>query len=532
MAIETPVLIVGGSLNGLTTALCLAHHGVACMLVERHPATTVQYKFRGISPRSMEIFRSLGVADAVRARDSADQSHEIARVRNLADLNVQWTGLAWPDPSAISPTRPATVDQDRLEPILRERAASLGADIRFNTEMLDFEQDDHGVRARIRDLTSGAEERVAARYLIAADGTSSATRDALGVARNGPGVQQHWMNIIFETDLQPFLQGRRFTSCFVTDVNGSILPRDSGGNWLLAVQYTPENGESPEQFDAAKCRDLVRQAAGRQDIKADLIDARPWEVAGLVAERFGKGRAFLVGDAAHVMPPTGGFGGNAGIHDAHNLAWKLAFVLNNGVSPNLLDTYDAERRPIADATLAQALARLSAWFKDLGKRLPPPVPIIDEYDVVFGQLYAEGAFVREDNAPPSRFEDPRQPSGRPGSRAPHVPIVRKGETLSTLDLFGQGFVLLSGAEGDPWLRAAEGTAGETGVGIDAYGIGQDIRDVEGLWLQKYGVTGAGAVLVRPDGIVAWRAKGADDAPEAALKAALQRIVRQSPADAP
>jgi len=134
------------------------------MLVERHPATTVQYKFRGISPRSMEIFRSHGVEDAVRARESADQSYEIARALNLADPNVQWSGLAWPDTSTISPIRPATVEQDRLEPILRERASGLGADIRFNTELIDFEQDDQCVRGRIRDRSSGAEEDVAARY--------------------------------------------------------------------------------------------------------------------------------------------------------------------------------------------------------------------------------------------------------------------------------------------------------------------------------------------------------------------------------
>ena len=276
----------------------------------------------------------------------------------------------------------------------------------------------------------------------------------------------------------------------------------------------------------------MRKAAGRQDVKADLIDARPWEVAAIVAEHFGKGRVFLVGDAAHVIPPTGGFGGNTGIHDAHNLAWKLAWVLSGRAGPGLLDTYDAERRPIANATLAQALARLSAWFKDPSKRLPPPVPMVDDADVVFGQIFADGAFVHEDDGRASRFEDPRQPSGRPGSRAPHVAIVRKGEMSSTLDLFGQGFVLLCGPDGDPWWRAAEGIAVETGADIHVHRIGRDVQDPEGRWLQKYGVTTVGAVLVRPDGIIAWRAKGADDAPDAALKAALQQILAMSPTGVP
>src|SRR5262249_5677279 len=154
-------------------------------------------------------------------------------------------------------------------------------------------------------------------------------------------------------------------------------------------------------FDAVRCRDLVRKAAGRHDVKADLVDSRSWDVAAFIAQRFSKGRIFVVGDAAHLMPPTGGCGGNTGVHDAHHLRWKLALVLNKDVSPRLLDTYDSERRPIAEATLAQALARLSAWFKDPGKRLPPPVPIVDDYDVIFGQIYPEGAFVAEETAPPS-----------------------------------------------------------------------------------------------------------------------------------
>jgi 2-polyprenyl-6-methoxyphenol hydroxylase-like FAD-dependent oxidoreductase len=525
MAIETPVLIVGGSLNGLASALCLAYHGIRSLLVERHPSTTVQYKFRGISPRSMEIFRSLGIEDAIRERDSGDQSHEIARARNLSDPDVKWSGQAWPDTSAISPTPPAAVDQDRLEPILRERASELGADIRFNTEMVDFEQDGQGVRAHIRDLGSGNEESVAARYLIAADGTNGGIRARLGIARNGPGVLQHWMNIIFATDLELTLDGRRFTSCFVSDVNGSILPRDSGGAWLLAVQYSPEQGESPEQFDADKCRELVRKAARRGDVKADLIDARSWEVAALIAERFSKGRVFIVGDAAHVMPPTGGFGGNTGIQDAHNLAWKLALVLNKREDASLLDSYDSERRPIAEATLAQALARLSAWFKDPSKRLPPPVPVVDEYNVVFGQIYAAGAFIREEEeGVPAPFEDPNQPSGRPGSRAPHVPVIRNGKTVSILDLFGRSFVLLAGRDGQDWVRAAESAAREFDNPISAHQIGADIPDIENRWVEKYRITDSGAALVRPDGIIAWRRADADSAPEATLRAAFAGIL--------
>ena len=156
MPTEVPVLIVGGSLNGLTAALCLAHHGIKSLVVERQSSTTVQYKFRGISPRSMEIFRSLGIEPDIRQRDTHGQSFGIARAKNLSDPNVHWEGPAWPDTSDLSPTPPATCDQDRLEPILRMHAEKLGADIRFSTELTGIEQDGNGIRARVRDLATGA----------------------------------------------------------------------------------------------------------------------------------------------------------------------------------------------------------------------------------------------------------------------------------------------------------------------------------------------------------------------------------------
>src|SRR5215467_1274746 len=523
MPAEVPVLIACGSLNGLTAALCLANHGIKSLVVERHPSTTVQYKFRGTSPRSMEIYRSLGIEPDVRQRDTREQSFGIARAKTLSDPNVQWQGQAWPDVSDLSPTPPATCDQDRLEPILRMHAERRGADIRFNTELTSFEQDGNEIRARIRDVATGAEQAITAAYMIAADGSNGSTREKLGVSRHGVGVLQHWMNIIFETDLKPYLGGKRFTSCFATEINGSILPRDETGKWLLAIQYAPERGETLDQFDAALCRELVHKAAGRDDVKAELVDARSWEVAAYITDRFRQGRTFFVGDAAHLMPPRGGFGDNTGIHDAHNLAWKLAAVMERGASLGLLDSYDAERRPVAEATLAQALARLAAWFKDPSKRLPPPVKIVDELNVILGQAYPAGAFIPGGSG--EIFEDPRHPSGRPGSRAPHVVVERSGEKLSILDLFGRGFVLLAGVRGEAWREAAAEIALSGGPKVDAYQFGftGKLTDLENRWEPNYGVNEDGAVLVRPDGIVAWRTRGAEKEPEAALRDVLQQI---------
>lgn len=523
MSTRVPVLIVGGGLNGLTAAALLAHHGLDCMVVERHADTSIQYKFAGISPRSMEIFRNLGLEAEIRAKRTGDQQGGgIARGRNLTDPDIQWGGPAWPDASPYSPTQPATCDQHVLEPILRLCAERLGATTRFSTEFLSFEQDADGVRAVIRNRQSGKEETVVADYMIAADGAGGTLREMLGIDRSGPGVLQHWMNIIFDTDLSPEIGGKRFASCFVTDLNATITPRP-GGRWLLALQYFPEKGERPEDFDGDRCRELVEKAAGRSGVKAEMVDARSWEMAAFVADRFCAGRCFLIGDAAHVMPPTGAFGGNSGIHDAHNLVWKLAMVVRGEADAGLLDTYDAERRPVIVATLAQALARLQQWFKDPAGRLPPAVPIVDDYDVVFGQRYDTGALVPK-GAPPDRpFEPFAELSARPGTRAPHLMVERDEERISTLDLFGGGFVLLAGAAA--WRRAAAAVSERQGIPLACHivGAGGDLRDPEGRWPAAYGVGLNGAVLVRPDGFVASRWPDDGNDAEGKLSEALGRL---------
>lgn len=501
----------------MSSALLLARQGVHCTVVERHPATTVQYKFAGISPRSMEIYRSLDLQCEIRAHRTGDQkSGEIARARNLSDPDVKFLGKPWADMSELSAATAETCDQDRLEPILRSHAERFGVDVRFNTELISIEQDAREVRGRVRNRETGEEQTIVASYAIAADGIGGKVREWLGIGRSGPGVLQHWVNLIFDTDLQPFLQDRRFTSCFVTDVNGSIVPRKD--RWLLALQYDPDRGEKLEDFDQARTTELVRRASGRADTRVELFDARDWAVAGYIAERFSEGRIFLLGDAAHSMPPTGGFGGNTGIHDAHNLAWKLACVLRGSARPALLDTYDAERRFVADRTLRQALARLSAWFKDPSKKLPPPEPIEDDAAVIFGYVYPEGAFVPE-RCTDRAFEDPRHPSGRPGSRAPHFMVEHAGTCFAVHDLLAGRFTLLVGPDGQAWREAA--TADRT-IPLQFVGV-EGAAETTKRFLKLYRVNTDGAVLVRPDGFIASRWHGAVDDPVAAVSDVLKHI---------
>jgi putative polyketide hydroxylase len=504
-----PVVIVGGSLNGLTATVLLSQLGVRCLVVERNPATTVQYKFAGLSPRSMEIFRGAGLEETIRAHRTGDQkSGQIARARNLADPNVAFMGTPWSDTHDLSTATAETCDQNRLEPLLRAQAERLGAEIRLNTVLETFEQDRDAVTCTLVDRASGDVETLEAEWLIAADGVASPVRERLGVRQVGPGPLQHWMNLIFRTDLEPFLQGRRITSCFVTDVNGSIVPR--GDRWLLAVPYLKDRGETPRDFDQARTAELVRRAAGRTDVRADLFDARDWTVAAYVVDRFKVGRVFLVGDAAHAIPPTGGFGGNTGIHDVHNLAWKLAFVLNGWTGTNLLDTYDTERRFVAERTLGQALARLSPWFEDPAKRLPPAAALLDDLWVIFGQCYPTGALLAEpEPLPDLGFENLRAPSGRPGARAPHFAVMRSGEETPIHDLFGRRFRLLS--RSPAWIAAATNLAksreGLAAVPLEGTADRGEAPNRADRFPALYGVDADGAVLVRPDGVIAWRSKG-------------------------
>jgi putative polyketide hydroxylase len=513
MEASTSVLVVGGSLNGLTIAMLLARRRVPCLVVERHPRTLIQYKFRGISPRSMEIYRREGIEAEIRARDLiADRSASVARMKNLADSEVSWQWIPPADTSDISPATAATCDQDQLEPILRAHAERHGADVRFNTELVSFAQSGDEVVARVRDRSTGAESSVRAQYLIAADGTQSAVREAVGIRRHGPGVLQHWMNVIFEADLPGVIDGRAIRSVFVTDINGTLVPRGDG-RWLMAVQFVPDRGERVEDFTPERCRDLIRRGAGRTDLRVDIVDVRPWEAAAAVADRYKEGRVLLVGDSAHVMPPTGGFGGNTGIQDAYNLAWKLDAVVNGAARPELLETYDAERRPIADRTVAQSLARLQAWFKDPSRRLPPPEPIRDDSAVIFGYRYPAGAFVDDGrNGTDDLLEDPRNPSGRPGSRAPHLLVTDGGAPVSTIDLFADRWVLISGRDGNGWSDCVRCSSTARALGVVWHGI-QPAGDREGVadrFSTTYGVGTDGAVLIRPDGFIAWRHVAAAD----------------------
>jgi putative polyketide hydroxylase len=530
----TPVLIVGGSLVGLSTALFLSWYGIPSLLVERHPGISPHPRAFNFNIRTMELFHQVGAEAAIRQKAPEHfQNSSILRAQSLAGqvLNSVTQDTT---SSNLSPVSGCIIGQDALEPVLRARAEELGADLRFHTELVSFEQDAEGVSAIIRDRTTGVQRTVRTRYLIAADGNRSAIRQKLGVKTHGPGVFGNQLSILFSADVQESLRGRRIAVCFVHNPavrqGTSLVFARNGQGFALFTPYYPAKGEREEDFAGERGIELVRGAVGVPDLPVEIIDVSPWEVAAWAAGGFQRDNVFLVGDAAHVTPPAGAFGANTGIADAYNLAWKLAFVLNGVASSKLLSTYTEERQPVARHTAEQSFYMFSRFSSspDMNKN----AELIQPYDAVaFGYRY-HGATLPSSSEDHEWCEDPHHPSGRPGTHAAYVMLERGAEQCSTFDLFGRNCVLLTGAQGSAWYDAAQRVAERLGVPLNSYRIGEqgDFISPDDHFLAAYGIKSDGAVLVRPDGFIGWRAETAAPQPERVLEQALDGLLGWSLAD--
>jgi hypothetical protein len=257
----------------------------------------------------------------------------------------------------------------------------------------------------------------------------------------------------------------------------------------------------------------VREALGAaDDLPVEIEDVQRWNAAADWAERFRGGRVFLAGDSAHVMPPTGGYGGNTGVHDAHNLAWKLAHVLDGRAGEGLLDTYEAERAPVSRLTVEQAYTRYVTRL-DPGLGTDGLAAVVDDALIDLGYRYRSDAITVDGPDDGDDWEDPRTPTGRPGFRAPHVTVRRGGVEVSALDLIGRDPLLVVGPDGGPWADAAAAESERLRVPVEVLRLGADDADVDdphGQYAKAYGIGPDGAVLIRPDGFVAWRSRGGED----------------------
>ena len=514
MSEEIPVLIIGGSLVGLTTAALLGHHGVASLSVERHAGTAIHPRAGHFQLRTMEILRQLGLEDAARAT-SLQTYHPSGGINAVESLAGRELAVYIADVNegieGFSPTHRLFLDQDALEPLLRERALELGATLRNRVEAVGHEEDADGVTVTLRDLDAGTESTVRAQYVVAADGNRSPMRNRLGIGMEGYGLLSRSVTIYFRADCGPLLQDRNQGVIYVHNpkLRGffRLEPQRRHGGFLVVntVGADVTTDEAVNVVDGMDRRARTSSCVRDGDRSGHADGGRRRRALAGRGQRGRRGshegRVFLAGDAAHVVPPNGGFGGNTGIQDAHNLAWKLAAVVKGDAGPALLDTYDAERRPLGRMTIEQAYTRYAT--RVVPERGTEGVqPPIDDLSIEIGTLVHSSAVMPEPGDGGAVIEHPSTSRGRPGSRAPHVPV---GDG-STLDLLGDGFVLLVGPDGGDIV-----VDGVTTQRVDAPGFAD-----------AYGIGPAGASLVRPDGIVAWRSRTAPDAAEVA--AVLDRVL--------
>ncbi|HJT88195.1 MAG TPA: FAD-dependent monooxygenase, partial [Bryobacteraceae bacterium] len=480
------------------------------------------------------ILRTVGIEQIAykKSEEQFDQDGAVMAVESLAGNE-----LAWYIPNInegirdVSPTVKVFLTQNLLEPLLKGRAEELGAELFFGTEMVSFEQDRDGVTAVIRNRDSGTSSRVRAKYMVAADGTHSRVRDALGIRMLGHGVLSNSITIYFRGDVGHLMRGRNLSVIYVnnSDLTGFFRIEKPYQSGFLAVNSlgTPEhpNMDVWDGLTDERCREFLHISLGVSDVPLQIENVMRWQATADTAERFIEGRVFLAGDAAHSMPPTGGFGGNTGVQDAQNLAWKLALVLQGVAGEELLSTYDAERRPVGSFTVEQAYSRyVIRWAPHLGTSTIQPVE--SDVDIDLGYRYRSKAVLPDSADDGKLLEKTRETKGRPGTRAPHLYLERNGSRISAIDLLGRNFVVLAGPEGGWWRAAAEAAARQARIEVEFHEI------ADAGFAESYGITPGGAVLVRPDAVVGWRAQTKEGASEQAAAHAMARILgRERPAAA-
>jgi hypothetical protein len=384
-------------------------------------------------------------------------------------------------------------------------------------------QDESGVTATLTDRGTGEESSMRAGWVIAADGNGSAARAGLGIGRSGLGDMGHFINVFFRAQLGPLVAERPAWSYAIltADLIGVIVTINGSDEWILHRNL--DAGERVEDFPAERCAEIVRQAAGVPDLDVDVMNVSSWIMGAELSDRFREGRILLTGDAAHRTTPDGGVGMNTGIASAHNVACKVGAVAAGWAGEDLLDTYEQERRAVAQRNVdysagrGQGLVKMAEAVR-AGNLEPVRAGIAargaigTRQGMDLGYIYDSAAIIPDGSEPPA-VEDPMRDyvqTARPGSRAPHLWLE---DGRSTLDLFGRGMVLICGAAGDRWVRAAPDVA--NGTPLSAH-----VLDTHARGEELYGIGPDGAVLVRPDGFVAWRTRSAPPDPATSLRDAL------------
>jgi len=525
------VLIVGGGPCGLMSSILLARHGVSSLVVERHPDISIHPKATGVTRRTGEIFRQLGLYERLCGANITSPDHALNNwSRGLAGELLGRTPLV-EDGEAFTPCKRIHCPQPHTEAVLARELHTLpNADIWHYHEVTETSETTDGVTLTCVNRSTDEARQVTGRYLIAADGARSPIREKLGIEVDGPGDMGHFINTYFRANYGPHMEDRKailvaslgedFAEFFVA-VNGQDL-------WLM--HHFLEEGESINDYSEERMTQLIKKASGLPNERVEIISMLPWVMSPKIAKNWRHGRYFLVGDSAARLSPTGGIGMNTGLQSAHNLAWKLASVIRGNAPEALLDTYSSERIEAASLSSESSNSNFMELYAiiECGLRgdWDRAKEKITQYRRAGGMLgldlglaYSKGALA-PDGTSPVDLEDPindYQPSGRPGSRAPHFWL---NEEKSSLDLFGGGFVVLAGPDGGDWELALNAQEWPLKGGLAAEFHQIDHPDFREL----YGVQTDGVILVRPDGYVGARIRSMESSEVHALVDAARQTI--------
>ncbi len=512
---ETQVLVIGGSLIGLTSSLLLSSLGVEHILVDRRPNTSDHPRARLYDRRTLELLRRFGIHGDVEATGIGDlwtrQNRWIESLagNHIAAVPTESFQMA---PADYSPSIPVMGAQDMIEATLWKAAREQpNADVRFYTSAEDLTQDADGCSATLIDRESGEGEPIRAQYVVAADGVHSATRDQIGCPLDENSFDFHLQDILFHADLSRWTGDRVGGLIFIMTSYGMGVyqPMDGATRWRVQLPgWDPERGN----LTLEEAHAYIVEAVGvdASELEVDIESIRPWNFIAGLTEHFSNGRVFLVGDAAHAFIPTGGMGSNTGFSGTHNLCWKLAYVLQGHAPASLLDTYEQEHRPIAqrrvrlsieNSGLAGAIGQAHLTGGDMAQAEFN----CHQYGSYEGMIMAyeyQSALCQVDQEPPPLVENEHRdfiPVVRGGRRAPHA-WLDPHRTISTLDWFGTDYVvMLCQGDHDGWQAAVD----------DYRNRNFPIRIEHMRHATNTPYADSEAVLVRPDGVVAAHTRPSD-----------------------
>lgn len=571
---DTDILIIGAGPAGLTAAAVLARHGASAITITKYQGTADSPRAHITNQRTVEIMRDLGIEDAVMAE--AMPQHQMGNqvfATSFAgqELCRMMTWGAGTDRKAeyeaASPSMMCNAPQHMLEPLILSVAQRHNADIRFGHELIGLRQDADAVTATVRERATGREYEIRARYAVGCDGARSTVADQIGFEIEGQMGLGDAFTVWLEADLTRYTKHRSGALFMVCEPGSEI--------WLSAwtcvkpwTEWNPlflrfglDGAESSEEAVLKR----VHAAIGDPSVDVKIKKISNWQINHAVAAQYRMGRVFVAGDAAHRHPPANGLGSNTSIQDSYNLAWKLALVTQGKAGEGLLDSYNAERKPVGRQVVDRAnksVAELGPWTEAIGlrpnqtkeeawanlnelygdsetgaKRREALLAGLDAMNwqfnaigVELGQRYESSAIVSDGTPFPPHDRDPElhyHPTTHPGAHLPHVWLEHDRERISTIDLARGGrFVLLTGIGGENWLSAAEQVGREMGVEIAGFsvGLGQAYNDVIGEWTRRREITDHGCLLVRPDGYIGWRSPGAVPDSADALRKVMAQIL--------